>query len=247
MEKLHTVPIFWILCLTKHIPCLLFEIRGFVTDSQVGQLLISNRCIFNWSVHLGGNINCIDKLCSQVCMAYNQGSGQYGNCPDQEACRRLHVCKTFIRGTCDGSTECGRCHDFYEPHPMKTLQNHGVPSQLMASILPAYSNMFMIWCADHRGNITPAPTGAAGIASTVYSFWTKTVDKFDLHLVYYSDQPTLQGTLKGRHTKMFFSMAAIEKKGAIKVKDGFSITCSRWFRTFSRAVYKDEPTYSTNS
>ncbi|XP_072529964.1 protein mono-ADP-ribosyltransferase PARP12-like isoform X2 [Salminus brasiliensis] len=100
-----------------------------------------------------------NSLLPQVCFTYNKGSGDYGHCPDKEACRRLHVCENYIRGTCDGSTGCSRCHDLYEPHPMKTLQAKGVPSQLMGSVLTAYKNILSIWDSNRAKSMsTPINT-----------------------------------------------------------------------------------------
>ncbi|KAK6314754.1 hypothetical protein J4Q44_G00142830 [Coregonus suidteri] len=62
-------------------------------------------------------------------------SGEYGYCPDKESCRRLHVCERYITGTCAADVDCGRSHDFYEPHPLNTLQQRGVPNELVASML----------------------------------------------------------------------------------------------------------------
>ncbi|XP_076862538.1 protein mono-ADP-ribosyltransferase PARP12-like isoform X2 [Brachyhypopomus gauderio] len=95
-------------------------------------------------------------LLPQVCFTYNNGCGEYGNCPDKEVCNRLHVCENYIRGTCEGTTECSRSHDFYEPHPMKTLQAKGVPSQLMGSMLSAYRNKLTIQDANRVINSTTA-------------------------------------------------------------------------------------------
>uniref|UniRef100_A0A4W4FQ55 Poly [ADP-ribose] polymerase n=1 Tax=Electrophorus electricus TaxID=8005 RepID=A0A4W4FQ55_ELEEL len=124
----------------------------------------SRGCRFCHDLYLGHNVNVLhqhnlmhmdrSELCiillqndttllPPVCFTYNRGSGEYGNCPDKEACNRLHVCENYIRGICEG-TKCSRSHDFYEPHPMKTLQAKGVPSQLMGSLLPAYKNMLTI-------------------------------------------------------------------------------------------------------
>ncbi|KAG7320199.1 hypothetical protein KOW79_016052 [Hemibagrus wyckioides] len=86
-------------------------------------------------------------LLPNVCVSYNKGSGNFGNCPDKEACVRLHVCERYIRGLCDGS-ECNRCHDFHEPHPVKTLQARGVASQLIGSLLQIYQNILTL--KDHR-------------------------------------------------------------------------------------------------
>ncbi|KAL7857938.1 hypothetical protein AOLI_G00180400 [Acnodon oligacanthus] len=98
-----------------------------------------------------------------VCFTYNKGRGEYGNCPDKEACRRLHICESYIRGTCDDSSKCRRSHDFFEPHPMKNLQSQGVPSQLMGSMLPAYRNRLAIWDANSHRVSTRTTSAAAEI------------------------------------------------------------------------------------
>ncbi|KAK3545032.1 hypothetical protein QTP86_033230 [Hemibagrus guttatus] len=72
-----------------------------------------------------------------VCHSYNNGTGVYGRCEDGESCRRLHICEKYLRGPC----QCSRAHDFYEPHPLKTLQDRGVPTELMASMKTTYSNI----------------------------------------------------------------------------------------------------------
>ncbi|XP_076862536.1 protein mono-ADP-ribosyltransferase PARP12-like [Brachyhypopomus gauderio] len=88
-------------------------------------------------------------LLPHVCVSYNKGSGEYGNCPDKEACNRLHICENYIRGTCEGTTECSRSHDFYEPHPMKSIQAKRVPSQLMGSLYLIYQNILAL---KHHGS-----------------------------------------------------------------------------------------------
>eukprot|EP00063_Salmo_salar_P034036 XP_014008871.1 PREDICTED: poly [ADP-ribose] polymerase 12-like [Salmo salar] len=82
-----------------------------------------------------------NSLLPPVCSSYNKGAGPYGNCPDQEGCRRLHVCDRYIRGTCSSGADCNRCHDFFEPHPQRTLQQRGVPNDLMTSMLSTYRNI----------------------------------------------------------------------------------------------------------
>uniref|UniRef100_A0A8C8ITA3 C3H1-type domain-containing protein n=1 Tax=Oncorhynchus tshawytscha TaxID=74940 RepID=A0A8C8ITA3_ONCTS len=79
-------------------------------------------------------------LLPPVCYTYNKGSGEYGYCPDKEKCRRLHVCQRYITGTCAAEVDCDRSHDFYEPHPLNTLQQRGVPNELVASMLYTYRN-----------------------------------------------------------------------------------------------------------
>nr|XP_046155517.1 protein mono-ADP-ribosyltransferase PARP12-like [Oncorhynchus gorbuscha] len=82
-----------------------------------------------------------NSLLPPVCNSYNKGTMPYGNCPDQEGCRRLHVCDRYIRGTCSSGADCNRCHDFFEPHPLRTLQQRGVPNDLMVSMLSTYRNI----------------------------------------------------------------------------------------------------------
>lgn len=80
-------------------------------------------------------------ICLQVCFTYNKGSGEYGYCPDKGSCRRLHVYEHYITGTCAADVDCGRSHDLYEPHLINTLQQRGVPNELVASILSTYRNV----------------------------------------------------------------------------------------------------------
>ncbi|KAI5094181.1 zinc finger CCCH type domain containing 1-like [Silurus meridionalis] len=87
-------------------------------------------------------------LLPNVCVAYNKGSDEFGKCPEKEACSRLHICEKYIRGQCDGSSECKRCHDFYEPHPWETLKARGVGGQLVGSLLLIYRNILTL--REHR-------------------------------------------------------------------------------------------------
>ncbi|XP_070976970.1 protein mono-ADP-ribosyltransferase PARP12-like [Oncorhynchus clarkii lewisi] len=81
----------------------------------------------------------------QVCHNYNNGVGEYGKCQDGETCKRLHICEMYLRGSCN----CSRCHDFYEPHPLKILQDRGVPNELIASLKSVYMNMEWLQKQDH--------------------------------------------------------------------------------------------------
>ncbi|XP_018621479.1 protein mono-ADP-ribosyltransferase PARP12-like [Scleropages formosus] len=80
-------------------------------------------------------------LLPPVCVSYNEGSGQFGRCPEQENCRRLHICDKYIRGTCGAGADCPRAHDFFEPHPLNTLRERGIPNKLMASMFSVYQNI----------------------------------------------------------------------------------------------------------
>ncbi|XP_058630360.1 protein mono-ADP-ribosyltransferase PARP12-like [Onychostoma macrolepis] len=88
-----------------------------------------------------------------VCHSYNNGTGEYGRCPDAENCRRLHICEKYLRGSCD----CTRAHDFYEPHPLKTLQDRGIPAELMVIMKDLYSN---IEALRHLSKAPSAPNAA---------------------------------------------------------------------------------------
>ncbi|XP_035640354.1 protein mono-ADP-ribosyltransferase PARP12 [Oncorhynchus keta] len=84
-------------------------------------------------------------LLPPVCHNYNNGVGEYGKCQDGETCKRLHICEMYLRGSCN----CPRCHDFYEPHPLKILQDRGVPNELIASLKSVYMNREWLQKQDH--------------------------------------------------------------------------------------------------
>ncbi|KAJ8007023.1 hypothetical protein DPEC_G00113270 [Dallia pectoralis] len=95
-----------------------------------------------------------NSLIPPVCYSYNKGTGPYGNCPDQEECRRVHVCDRYIRGTCQSGADCYRCHDFFEPHPFKILQQRGVPNTLMSAMLSTYQNILAMKGEGASGHAT---------------------------------------------------------------------------------------------
>ncbi|KAL2076616.1 hypothetical protein ACEWY4_027788 [Coilia grayii] len=82
-------------------------------------------------------------LLPPVCARYNRGDDEYGQCDDKDNCDRLHICEGFIRGTCDAGT-CGRSHDFFEPHPLKTLRGRGVSSAAVGSMWSVYRNVLLL-------------------------------------------------------------------------------------------------------
>ncbi|KAJ8249677.1 hypothetical protein COCON_G00228930, partial [Conger conger] len=104
-------------------------------------------------------------LLPPVCFSYNKGDGAYGNCPDQESCRRLHICDRYLRGACQAGANCRRSHDFFEPHPQKTLQERGVPSQLIGSMLSVYQNIQALKNSDSGANRNQ-PTHAGNVNSS---------------------------------------------------------------------------------
>ncbi|XP_061085361.1 protein mono-ADP-ribosyltransferase PARP12-like isoform X2 [Conger conger] len=106
-------------------------------------------------------------LLPPVCFSYNKGDGEYGNCPDQESCRRLHICDRYLRGACQAGANCRRSHDFFEPHPQKTLQERGVPSELIGSMLSVYQNIQALKNSDpNKANPRAQTHGANGSQRT---------------------------------------------------------------------------------
>ncbi|KAG9330436.1 hypothetical protein JZ751_025341 [Albula glossodonta] len=95
-------------------------------------------------------------LLPPVCFSYNRGDGEYGSCPDQESCRRLHLCDRYLKGTCRAEVGCPRSHDLFEPHPLKTLQERQVPNELIGSLLPIFKN---IQAMKTSGNKQPTHAG----------------------------------------------------------------------------------------
>ncbi|XP_061085359.1 uncharacterized protein LOC133119013 isoform X2 [Conger conger] len=104
-------------------------------------------------------------LLPPVCFSYNKGDGAYGNCPDQESCRRLHICDRYLRGACQAGANCRRSHDFFEPHPQTTLQERGVPSQLIGSMLSVYQNIQALK-NSYNGANRNQPTHAGNVNSS---------------------------------------------------------------------------------
>ncbi|XP_036376011.1 protein mono-ADP-ribosyltransferase PARP12 [Megalops cyprinoides] len=110
-------------------------------------------------------------LLPPVCFSYNKGTGEFGSCPDQQSCRRLHICERYLRGTCRSGVDCPRSHDFFEPHPLKTLQERGIPNELIGSMFSVYQNIQALknnssnTCVNHqtqgaKTSKTPADTPA---------------------------------------------------------------------------------------
>ncbi|KAL4659384.1 poly ADP-ribose polymerase 12-like [Arapaima gigas] len=91
-------------------------------------------------------------LLPPVCFSYNEGNAEFGRCPDQGSCRRLHICDKYLRGTCGAGEQCFRAHDFLEAHPLKTLRERGIPNGLMASMFSVYQNIQAMKRNDSQQN-----------------------------------------------------------------------------------------------
>ncbi|XP_046878440.1 protein mono-ADP-ribosyltransferase PARP12-like [Hypomesus transpacificus] len=100
-----------------------------------------------------------NSLLPPVCHSYNNGVGEYGKCPDGENCRRMHICENYLRGACS----CPRAHDFFEPHPLKTLQDRGVPNHIIGRIKSIYTSIEALRHQDRaeHGNRHRPSAGAA--------------------------------------------------------------------------------------
>ncbi|RXM34891.1 Poly [ADP-ribose] polymerase 12 [Acipenser ruthenus] len=81
-------------------------------------------------------------LLPQVCFSFNKGSGQYGSCPDQMSCTRLHVCEQFIRGCCRQGVSCSRSHSFHDPATLRILMDRGLTEELISTLPLVYLNIF---------------------------------------------------------------------------------------------------------
>ncbi|XP_067110956.1 protein mono-ADP-ribosyltransferase PARP12-like isoform X2 [Osmerus mordax] len=104
-----------------------------------------------------------NSLLPPVCHSYNNGVGEYGKCPDSENCRRMHICENYLRGACS----CPRAHDFFEPHPLKTLQDRGVPNHIIGRIKSIYTSIEALRHQDraehgHRPSARAAPADNRG-------------------------------------------------------------------------------------
>ncbi|XP_015282722.1 PREDICTED: zinc finger CCCH-type antiviral protein 1-like isoform X2 [Gekko japonicus] len=69
-------------------------------------------------------------LLPDVCSLYNKKDG---NCPQKEDCKKLHVCRFFLRGTCR-FPRCKRSHDLLQPNMLKLLLEEGVDAKMAWNI-----------------------------------------------------------------------------------------------------------------
>ncbi|XP_077166179.1 protein mono-ADP-ribosyltransferase PARP12-like isoform X2 [Paroedura picta] len=61
-------------------------------------------------------------LLPDVCNAYNKGDG---SCPQKEDCKKLHICRFFLRGSCR-FVRCKRSHNLLQPDVLQLLLGEGV-------------------------------------------------------------------------------------------------------------------------
>ncbi|KAL8194465.1 UNVERIFIED_CONTAM: hypothetical protein K2H54_020460 [Gekko kuhli] len=69
-------------------------------------------------------------LLPDVCSLYNRKDG---NCLQKEDCKKLHVCRFFLRGTCR-FPRCKRSHDLLQPNMLKLLLEEGVDGKMAWNI-----------------------------------------------------------------------------------------------------------------
>lgn len=146
--------------------------------------------MFRWLLQNQSPLMCF-WLPSQVCAMFNRGRGPHGSCPDGERCTRLHVCVNFVRGRCDGA-DCGRSHDFHEPHPKKVLYSRGVSRQLMDSLPVIYRNILALKTPAERRNTEPVrsrrivPETNAGVLHSGTGFISKATRIFASYSAFFS-------------------------------------------------------------
>uniref|UniRef100_A0A1A8HMR1 Optineurin n=1 Tax=Nothobranchius kuhntae TaxID=321403 RepID=A0A1A8HMR1_NOTKU len=75
-------------------------------------------------------------LLPSICHDYNNGDGEFGRCQSGISCARLHICERYLNLDCS----CIRSHDFYDPQPLKTLYDKGVPDSIFCSLKAVYAN-----------------------------------------------------------------------------------------------------------
>ncbi|KAK2858809.1 hypothetical protein Q5P01_003429 [Channa striata] len=103
-------------------------------------------------------------LLPPICFDYNNGTGMFGRCQEGDGCKRIHICEKYLKGDCS----CSLAHDFNAPQPLKTLQDRGVPADLIRFMRATYKNKEALRCFDqsNRGNRPrQQPSSSIGDAS----------------------------------------------------------------------------------
>ncbi|KAL6117010.1 uncharacterized protein ACO6RY_14884 [Pungitius sinensis] len=100
-------------------------------------------------------------LLPSICHNYNNGGGEFGLCGDGHGCKRLHICEKYMNRDCS----CVKNHDFNAPQPHKSLQERGIPDDLIPSLRSIYGNMLAMKYIDRkgdRGNSSAVDDGSGG-------------------------------------------------------------------------------------
>uniref|UniRef100_A0A3Q0RIQ6 Si:ch73-252i11.1 n=1 Tax=Amphilophus citrinellus TaxID=61819 RepID=A0A3Q0RIQ6_AMPCI len=101
-------------------------------------------------------------LLPEICYDYNNGDGEFGRCKDGDGCKRLHICKKYMRRECS----CSKNHDFNAPQPLKTLQARHVPGTLLLSLKALYTNKEALRLATSKGGRVNRGNSSSGEVST---------------------------------------------------------------------------------
>lgn len=81
-------------------------------------------------------------LLPEVCMHYNRGAGQHGDCRFNGDCTKLHICMQFLLGKCQ-SNGCRRAHKF-DPKATKILSGRGIGPENGNILHRIYRNRYLI-------------------------------------------------------------------------------------------------------
>lgn len=87
---------------------------------------------------------------TQICFDYNNGHGEFGRCNEGNGCKRMHICEIFLKQDC----MCFRAHSFFDPQPLKSLKDKGVPDDLFRFLKAVYANKEALrtFNKSNRGN-----------------------------------------------------------------------------------------------
>ncbi|XP_078259729.1 protein mono-ADP-ribosyltransferase PARP12-like [Rhinoraja longicauda] len=81
-------------------------------------------------------------LLPEICVFYNKGLGQYGNCTFKHCCTKLHVCLHFAQGTCKFGACCKRSHNFQDSSTSSVLEK--LSMELIKCLPIIYQNLYNI-------------------------------------------------------------------------------------------------------
>lgn len=82
-------------------------------------------------------------LLPEVCLYYNKGLGQHGNCTFQDNCTKVHLCLHFIQGLCLFGHKCKRQHAIGEKGRCM-LEGRGLSGGLINKLPTIYLNSYRL-------------------------------------------------------------------------------------------------------
>ncbi|XP_066579945.1 protein mono-ADP-ribosyltransferase PARP12 [Amia ocellicauda] len=81
-------------------------------------------------------------LLPKICMHYNKGTGEFGNCSFKESCKKLHLCLHFLNGCCKFGPTCKRSHSI-DRKTFRMLSEKGL-GVLIQKLPLLYCNNYII-------------------------------------------------------------------------------------------------------